>query len=175
MRPAAATRARETARAKAHRSSRVARGLSGSVCAGSLCRKLATAGQRPCCPSPRSEKRRGPPANEMSEPPPRILKVCWRGRFRLESIVNTIEFVRFLCLKVSTLVFCSIFTTFLRGADFWPKPYSFEHVVHILPRNLLDSPAPTLPPLKLVLLTVLDLCLCLCLTRVSCCGHPSIH
>ena len=29
--------------------------------------------------------------------------------------------------------------------------------------------------LKLVLLTVLDLCLCLCLTRVSCCGHPSIH
>ena len=30
-------------------------------------------------------------------------------------------------------------------------------------------------PLKLVLLTVLDLCLCLCLTRVSCCGHPSIH
>ena len=30
-------------------------------------------------------------------------------------------------------------------------------------------------PLKLVLLTVLDLCFCLCLTRVSCCGHPSIH
>ena len=40
--------------------------------------------------------------------------------------------------------------------------------VHILPQNLLDShaPRPCLDPLKLVLLTVLDLCLFLCLTRV---------
>ena len=60
--------------------------------------------------------------------------------------------------------------TYLVWTAFYEAEAACFHVVHI--GLACAYPAS---PLKLVLLTVLDLCLCLCLTRVSCCGHPSIH
>ena len=64
---------------------------------------------------------------------------------------------------------CVVGQPYSSGAFFW-----FFVFLAVFPPKTSGPPRPPCPPSKFVLLTVLDLCLC-CLTRVSCCGHPSIH